>query len=282
MSSAYSGTTAAPRPVPNLRAALAAGPVVGTFQVLASPAVTEVLALAGAQVIILDAEHAALDVTALEHHVRAARSVGGCAVVRVPEIGAYLSRSLDLGAAGVIVPRVETAAQARQVVEAVRFPPLGARGFGAGRASGFGLQMAGYRQAADAETAVVVMVETRRGLENVHEIAAVDGVDVIMVGPADLASSLGTEVGSAQHAAAVEAVFDAALAAGRHVGMHCADAAETATYAARGARLLLVATDSLFLAGSAARTFDDAASSLAEQQAAKTGEEQLQGRRFLS
>jgi 4-hydroxy-2-oxoheptanedioate aldolase len=239
----------------NLVTALDAGPVIGTFQVMPGPAVTETLVLAGADVVCLDAEHAALDVATLEHHVRAAQSVDGTVLIRVPEVGAYLSRGLDMGAAGVVVPRVGGRDQAAAAVSAVRFPPAGARGIGGARAAGYGLAMEDYRATADDELLLVVMVETRAGLDNVGEISAVDGVDVVFVGPVDLASSLGVPAGSPTHDAAVRTIIDTALAAGRHVGILCADADEARRYAALGARLLLVSVDAVVLAGAFADLF---------------------------
>jgi 4-hydroxy-2-oxoheptanedioate aldolase len=250
----------APPPVrgeSNLVNALERGPVLGTFQVMPGPAVTETLVFAGAEAVCLDAEHAAFDMGSLEHHVRAAQSVGGTVLIRVPEIGAILSRSLDTGAAGVVVPRVETAAEAAAAVAAVRFPPLGARGLGGGRAAAYGRRLEDYRSRANDSTLLVVMVETRAGLENVKEIAAVDGFDVLFAGPVDLASSLGVPVGSEVHEAAIRQILDAGLAAGRQVGILCADAAEAARYAALGARLLMVSVDAAVLAGALSQQLRD-------------------------
>lgn len=267
MSDGYGGAavvTAVPagRGGSDLVHALSRGPVVGTFQVISGPAVTEILVLAGADVVCLDAEHAALDIASLEHHVRAAESVGGTVLIRVPEIAATLSRSLDTGAAGVVVPRVETAAQAAAAVAAVRFPPVGARGLGGGRATAYGLELGDYRRAANDSLLLVVMVETRAGLENLDEIAAVDGIDVLFAGPLDLASSLGVPAGGEVHQAAVRRILDAGLAAGRHVGLLCADAEEAARYAALGARLLMVSTDAMALARASSQQFHNTRSAL--------------------
>jgi 2-keto-3-deoxy-L-rhamnonate aldolase RhmA len=236
----------------SLRQTLNEGPVTGTFQLIGHPAVTELLALAGAEVIVIDAEHAALDVTTLEGLVRAGDARGASVVIRVPEIGSYLSRSLDMGAAGVVVPMVESAPQALAVVAATRFPPLGARGLGASRAALFGLDIPAYRARANDEVLVVAMIESRAGLDAAASIAAVEGIDAIFVGPTDLASSLGAEAGSPEHRAAITAIFDAARAAGRHFGIHCADADDARRYAELGARLLLIGTDAQLFADNAA------------------------------
>lgn len=240
---------------PDLRARLQEGPVVGTFQLMVSPAVTELLSLAGAQMICLDAEHAAFDLSTLEQHVRAGEADGGCVIIRVPATGAYLPRSLDLGAAGVVVPRLESGAAVAQVVQEVRFPPLGQRGIGAARAARFGLSITEYLAVANEDLLLVVMIETAAGLANLEEIVAVDGVDVVMVGPTDLASSLGVEAGSDSHSTAVEAIFEAARRAGRLVGIHAANPDEVARYADLGARFILVGFDSAMLVSAAHETF---------------------------
>lgn len=232
----------------SLREALAEGPVVGTFQVIGHPAVTELLALGGAQMIVIDSEHAALDATTIENLVRAGDVHRARVLVRVPAMEPYLSVGLDMGVAGVVIPHVHDGDQARTIVRATRFPPLGERGIGPARAAVFGLDMATYLANADNELVVVAMVETRSGLEHVDEIVAVPGIDVIFVGPTDLAASLGTGFGSEEHLAAIGRIFDAALAAGKIVGIHCADAADARRWADRGARFLLIGTDSSLLA----------------------------------
>lgn len=239
----------------SLRSAIADGPVVGTFQLLASAAVTEVLAVSGADVIVADAEHAAFDVPILEQFVRAGDVRGASVLIRVPGIGPDLSRALDTGAAGVVVPRVESAAEVEAIVRATRFPPSGARGLGAGRATLYGLDLVSHRDTANDDLLVVAMVETRAGLDALDEIVAVDGIDVILIGPADLASSLGAAIGSTEHTDAVSRILETALAAGRHVGIHCSGAEQAASYRDRGVRLLLIGTDVSFLSGAASADF---------------------------
>lgn len=236
----------------SLRDALLEGPVVGTFQVIGHPAVTELLAIGGAEVIVIDSEHAALDATTIEGLVRAGDVHRARLLVRVPAMEPYLSIGLDMGVAGVVIPHVQDGAQAREIVRATRFPPLGERGIGPARAAMFGLDMAAYLASADNELVVVAMVETRRGVENVDEIVSVPGIDVIFIGPTDLAASLGTAFGSEQHLDAIETVIAAALAAGKVVGIHCADAADARRWADRGVRFLLIGTDSALLATGAA------------------------------
>jgi 2-keto-3-deoxy-L-rhamnonate aldolase RhmA len=238
-----------------LRHAIDQDALFGTFQLVGHPAVTEILAVAGAQVIVADSEHGAFGVETLEQLVRAGDVRGASVVIRVLGPEAHLGSALDTGAAGIVVPRVESADEARTIVRGTRFPPLGARGLGAGRATVYGLDLVSHRATANDELLVVAMVETATGLAAVDEIAAVDGIDVIMVGPADLASSLGVPFGSDEHTAAITRIIDAARSAGRQVGIHCGDATEAAGYRSRGVRLLLIGTDSSFLATAASAQF---------------------------
>ncbi|GHD46419.1 4-hydroxy-2-oxovalerate aldolase [Mycetocola manganoxydans] len=235
----------------SLRSEITGRALVGTFQIIGSPTVTEVLALSGADIIVPDAEHAAFDLPILEQLVRAGDVRGASVVIRVPGLGNDLSRALDTGAAGVIVPRVESAADAEAIVRATRFPPVGARGIGPARGTSYGLDIPTYRERANDDLLVVAMVETRAGLDAVDDIVAVDGIDVILIGPADLASSLGSPIGSTEHTDAVSRILDTALAAGRQVGIHCADAESAAAYRDRGMHMLLIGTDVSFLSSAA-------------------------------
>ena len=101
-----------------------------------------------------------------------------------------IAAALDSGARGVLVPRVSTAAQAAAAVKAARYPPLGERGVGPGRAAGYGYRIPEYLAGANAEIVVAVQVETAEGLANVEAIAATEGVDVVFVGPGDLSVSI--------------------------------------------------------------------------------------------
>lgn len=151
----------------------------------------------------LDAEHSAFGVADLQGLIRAADVTGTPALVRVPELGQDIGRVLDWGAAGVVVPRIETVDQAREAVSRVRYPSVGGRGAGPGRATRYGANMGQYLATANDDVLLVLQIETAAGVADAEEIAAVEGIDVIFVGPGDLAVSLGTSPGSAQHTAAV-------------------------------------------------------------------------------
>jgi 2-keto-3-deoxy-L-rhamnonate aldolase RhmA len=159
-----------------------------------SPVVAEMLGRSGFDWLFIDAEAFPLTMPEILELVRASELAGASPVVRMNnDDPSDIRQILDMGAAGVIIPLVKTAAQARGIVEAARFAPLGTRGVTAGRSRlyGYGENAADYVARANRETAVIVMVEEEEGLGNVAEIAAVDGLDGIFVGPGDMTISLG-------------------------------------------------------------------------------------------
>ncbi len=158
-----------------------------------SPFLVEIIAGAGFDYVLLDGEHgeAYADLPGL---IVAAEGAGISPVVRVPSHErAYLLRPLELGAAGIQVPMVETAAQAQRLVNETKYAPLGSRGFsGVSRSSRFGLTLP--EEIADAgneRVLLIVQIESTEGIANAEEIAGVPGVDMVFVGPSDLAQSLG-------------------------------------------------------------------------------------------
>jgi 4-hydroxy-2-oxoheptanedioate aldolase len=191
----------------------------GTWLQSASPAFAEMAAVAGFDFIVMDEEHG---MGGLQHAVdmmRAAACTDTTFIVRVPSSDpVYLRRLVDAGAEGLLVPMVETAEQARAVVEAVRFPPRGRRGnaFDITRSSSFGL-VPDYYGRADDNLLIMVQIETALGVENARAIAEVEGVDVVFIGPTDLSGSLGMpgETGASEVNAAIGRAMEAARAAGK-------------------------------------------------------------------
>lgn len=154
----------------------------------------EVLGDCGFDWLFLDAETAPLSFADIQHMVRAAQLADVPAVVRLNnDLAQDIRQVLDMGAAGVIIPLVRSAEQARAIVAAAKYPPQGERGAAAARAQGYGARLPEYLATANTETAVIVMVEDRGGLDQVEEIAAVQGLDGIFVGPGDLSLSLGCQ-----------------------------------------------------------------------------------------
>jgi 2-keto-3-deoxy-L-rhamnonate aldolase RhmA len=177
-------------------ARLRAGERLFAAGVVTSVTAVEILGDCGFDWLFLDAETAPFSFADIQHMVRAAQLAGVPAVVRLNnDLPQEIRQVLDMGAAGVIIPLVRSAAQARAIVAAAKYPPQGERGAAAARAQGYGYggHLKNYLATANTETAVIVMVEDRVGLEQVEEIAAVEGLDGIFVGPGDLSLSLGCQ-----------------------------------------------------------------------------------------
>jgi 4-hydroxy-2-oxoheptanedioate aldolase len=168
--------------------------IVGTHLSLSSPALAEMCGYLGFDFIIIDMEHLLFDPERFEGIVRAADVTGMTPIFRPskndPDL---LLPYLDAGAQGVFVPHVATAEDARRVVDAVKYPPDGSRGAGSERAAQYGITTtpAEHVLASNAETLVTVSIEDPEGIQNVDEIAAVKGLDVVCMGPGDLALALG-------------------------------------------------------------------------------------------
>lgn len=195
-------------PTPNLfkRALQAGQPQIGLWSTLPSPYVSELLAGSGFDWLLLDTEHTPTDVPQMVQQlqgVAAAQVRAGCvptqAVVRPAwNDKVLIKRYLDIGAQTLLLPFVQSAAEAQAAVDAIRYAPQGVRGMGGSmRASNFGRDSAYVSQAAD-ELCLLVQVETREALVHLEEIASVDGVDGVFIGPADLSASLGY-AGNATH-----------------------------------------------------------------------------------
>ncbi|HEY8522018.1 MAG TPA: aldolase/citrate lyase family protein [Gammaproteobacteria bacterium] len=225
----------------------------GTMVTLPTPAVAEVLARLGFDWLFLDAEHGPLGTRELLAILQAVGDRVPC-LVRVPEAAELpIKRALDLGAAGVIVPQVNTAEQAAAVVRFARYAPDGARGVGLARAHGYGFGFDEYLRAANERTCVVVQAEHALAVENIEAIVRVAGVDAVLVGPYDLSASLG-RMGDVDHPAVVEAiehVTQTCLAAGVALGYFGVSADAVRPYVDRGYTLVVAGVDTLLLGGAA-------------------------------
>jgi 4-hydroxy-2-oxoheptanedioate aldolase len=194
----------------------------GAWCNLGSSLTVEIAGLAGFDWITIDLEHGSGDYESLVHQMQAAAATPAAPIVRVAWNDApRFKRVLDLGASGVIVPYVSTPAEAEMAARAMRYPPDGVRGVAKlNRACGFGQDFDDYLARANEELLTVVQIETREALDNVADIAAVDGVDVLFVGPLDLSVGLGIpqQFEHSRFRAAMAAVADACRAAGKAAG----------------------------------------------------------------
>lgn len=214
--------------------------VVGTFLNLGSPLAAEICARAGFDFAVVDLEHGAGTEAELIPTLQAVGARCGT-IVRVESAERpRLQRALDAGAHGVMVPRVESAAEARAAVDRTRYPPRGTRGVAyMNRGADFG---AG---APERDALVAIQIETRGALEEAREIAACDGVDVLFVGPADLGAALGTSE------LPLDAIVDAAKAEGKAAGLFTRTHEDAERALERGFRFVTVGADSFFLAEAA-------------------------------
>lgn len=243
-------------PFHHLRSRVRETPVIGTSVAIPSAMVVEALGASSFDAILIDAEHSPLSVEGLESLLRAADLAPKPAIVRVPEVGSYIARVLDLGAAGVVVPRIETAAQAAEVVERARYAPEGRRGAGPGRGQAYGGSLVDYVAKANAELLVAIQIETVAGLEAREQILATPGIDAVVIGPFDLATSLGVEVASPDHAAAISEIFATADRHGVAKGAFAFGPDDVAGYLAQGATLLFAGMDIFSVVSGAQATWD--------------------------
>ncbi|MBP0614559.1 HpcH/HpaI aldolase family protein [Jiella mangrovi] len=230
-------------------------PLNGTFAAIPHPVAVEVIARAGLDFLCIDWEHSQISRGEIENLVRAAEAGGAVAMVRVPGNNAEaIAAVLDSGAEGVLVPRVSSAEEAEAAVRATRYPPDGERGAGPGRASRYGYDIADYVATANAKILLCVQVETVRAVENIEAIAAVEGVDLVFIGPGDLAVSMGAfgPGGTERLEAAIETVIAACRSAGKAVGLFRPSAADVPRWRDAGVSLFVVASDTMLLGASAA------------------------------
>ena len=179
---------------PTFRQRLRSGELLlATFVKTTSPQTVEVLSATGLDAVVLDAEHAPFGPESLDRCLGAARGSGVVGLVRIPALRAEaILQALDMGAAGVFVPHVDTAEQAREAVDAARYVG-GKRGYSASaRAGDYGeCDMALHLHSGDTGTAVIVQIESVEAVARAEAIALVPGVDCLFIGPADLAVSIG-------------------------------------------------------------------------------------------
>ena len=196
---------------------------------LGSPVSAEMAGRAGFDWVLLDHEHGPGGEETLLHQLQAVSATPATCLVRIAANEApRFKRVLDAGAAGVMVPYVSTLAEARAAVQATRYPPRGMRGVAKlTRASAFGARFDEYFAHAHEWLVTLVQIETTDAVDNVAEIAAVDGVDVVFVGPMDLTTSMGIpgQYGDARFHDALGEVADAAQSAGKAAGILLLDPA---------------------------------------------------------
>jgi 4-hydroxy-2-oxoheptanedioate aldolase len=238
----------------NLKHALEAGTYpMGTWLSVGHPTVAEVSASRDVDFALIDTEHTTITLETVENMARAIDAADGSTdtIIRVPwNDHVRLKRVLDIGIDGVMVPMIDTAAEARELVNAMRYPPEGSRGIASGRAAEYGEQFTEYVENANGSFTTIAQIESREGLQNVDEIAEVEGIDALFVGPADMSGALGVfgEDNPDELTEAMDRVVNAAAAAGIAVGTLTIDTDTVADRIERGFDFLIVGKDTSSLA----------------------------------
>lgn len=222
---------------------------VGTFLGLGSPLAAEVAAAAGVDWVLVDCEHGAAGDDVVSPIAIATSAYGVPALVRVESADRIrIGRALDAGAAGIMIPRVTGVDEARKAVSHLFYPPRGDRGVASyNRANQWGADLEALDGAVHA--AAIVQIETRGALDAVTDITALDGVDLVFVGPLDLSYALGVprQYDHPDFLAALDAVVVAASAAGIPAGILAPDAESAARHIHRGFRFIALSSDSVLL-----------------------------------
>ena len=246
--------------IPGFRQRLLRGDtLLGTMVTLPTAATAEILADAGFDWLFIDGEHGPLNSSDILGILQAVGHRVAC-LVRVPICDeAEIKKVLDLGAQGVIVPQVNSAEQAADVVRYARYAPAGSRGVGLARAHGYGFRFAEYVGTANENVVVIVQAEHRSAVENIESIVRVPGVDCVLLGPYDLSASYGLmgQISDPVVTSAIERVTVACRTANIPLGYFGISADAVKPYAEQGYRLLVAGVDVLFLGGGARKMLKD-------------------------
>ncbi len=231
-------------------------PAVGIWNGIHHPSVAEILAGSGFDWICIDAEHVPYDILSIQTSVMALQSHQVSAVVRIPELNtAYIKQLLDIGVLNILVPMVETVEQAQLLVDSMYYPPKGIRGVGTALSrSAQWNRVDGYFEKAGNELCPIGQIESIKAVEALDDILEVDGFDVLFIGPADLAATMGY-LGNASHKDVVDTVKDCIRKindAGKIAGFLTASKELALEYKNEGALMIGVGLDTLLLSKAAA------------------------------
>ena len=226
--------------------------VIGTLGSLPSSEICELLASIGYDWLFIDAEHGAFNPQQAQAMLQAAAPTP--CLIRVPsDETIWLKKALDIGAAGVIVPQVHTADQAREIISHCKYTPDGKRGIGIGRAHKYGIDFDRYIKYANQETAVVLQAESSEAVDNINDIVKLKGIDAILIGPYDLSASLG-KPGEIDHPvvqAAINKIIKTCQNAKLAMGFFGVTPESVLPYKQKGFTLLTIGMDTAFLINAA-------------------------------
>ena len=224
----------------------------GAWLSIGHPTVAEVTAAQDFDFVLIDTEHTPLGLETVENMSRGIEAAEGNTktVVRVPSNDPVrIKRTLDIGVSGIMVPKVETLEEAQQISDAVHYPPQGIRGVASGRATEYGDEFKEYVESANGSIFTIAQIETQTGLQNAGEIAAVDGIDALFVGPADLSANLGifAEWENSRLNEAINTVIEASDSADIPVGTFVVDPDDIEMRVSQGFDYLIVGKDTSHL-----------------------------------
>ena len=233
------------------------GTMVTTF---ASPDIARILQVCGFDFLIVDCEHGSFTTREVANIIAVARGIGMPALVRIPEMRReHALKFMEMGASGLLLPNTESAEQAKMLVDCTKYAPLGHRGVSLSRPHTDFQKVSGatYMPQANDETILMCQIESRKGVENVEEIIAVEGIDVAFIGPNDMSQDYGI-LGQFEHpeiVAAFEKIVAAAQANGKWAGAHFGGAAPLKPWLKKGMQINMWNSDNGLLAlGAAAIT----------------------------
>jgi 2-keto-3-deoxy-L-rhamnonate aldolase RhmA len=216
------------------------------------PGAPAIFAAAGYDFVFIDMEHGNYSMETVADLIRGAKSSGIATIIRVPRLETFfISRVLDAGAEGIMVPMTSTRSQAEEIVRFSKYTPLGQRGFGAqtGQTDYKPLKASEFMKEANENTLIVAQIETPEAIENIDSILEVEGIDVGLIGPNDLSCSMGIpdQMGSEILTKAVDKVVESAKKKGKASGIHIGNIEALKKWRAKGMRVLAYSTDIAFM-----------------------------------
>jgi 2-keto-3-deoxy-L-rhamnonate aldolase RhmA len=240
----------------NLKSRIKNGEAVhGCWLALGNTLTAEMVASAGFDWVLIDLEHGAGSEQDALSQLQAIANTGATGLVRVESVNKQrILKILDMGAAGIMCPQVSTIEDARLMVDSLRFPPQGSRGIARfTRGANFGENFLDYIKTANDNVIGIAQIESKEALAHLDEIAAIDGIDVLFIGPSDLSADLGifAQFDNPIYINAIKAIVAAAQRAGKATGILLANANDYQIYYNYGVRFIVCGSDSGFVADSA-------------------------------
>lgn len=226
------------------------------------PGAPVIFASAGYDFVLIDMEHGNYNMETIADLIRGAKSAGIAPIIRVPHLETFfISRILDAGAEGIMVPMTSTREQAEAIVRYSKYTPIGQRGFGTqtGQTDYKPLKAVEFMREANEHTLIIAQIETREAIENVDAILSTEGIDVGLIGPNDLSISLGVpdQLGSEGVTQAIDKVVETAKKRGKASGIHIGNTEWVRKWRARGMTVLACSTDIGFMYHASRATLEE-------------------------